>query len=78
MTKSQTKPTSAETQVKEWEAYLEGLRGKLSNLKNRAERLSGETKLKYLEQLQTLEQRIEDTQGKITEGKISIHNRTDQ
>jgi hypothetical protein len=62
--------------MQEWETHLEDLRGKLDTLKSRAEELSGETKLKYLEQLRNLEQRIEDTQGKINEGKTHGHNKT--
>jgi predicted nucleic acid-binding Zn-ribbon protein len=76
MAETQAISKSVETQMKEWEAHLNGLREKLSNLKNRAEKLSGKTKLKYLEHLQTLEQRIEDTQGKINDGKTHTHDIT--
>ena len=64
--------TSIETELREWEINLEKFRVKLDLLKARAEELTGEAKLKCLEQIQDLEDRINATQEKTDEGKRQI------
>lgn len=64
--------TSIERELQEWEVSLENFRVKLDLLKAKAEEMTGETRLNCLEQIQSLEKRINATQEKMEEGKRQI------
>lgn len=67
-----TLKTSIETDLREWEINIEKFRVQLDMLKARAEELTGEARLNYLEQIQSLEKRINATQEKLDQGKRHI------
>jgi uncharacterized protein YhaN len=67
-----TMKTSIENELQEWEVTLEKYRVKLDLLKDRAQELTGEARLNYLEHIQDLEERIHATQDKMNEGKRQI------
>jgi len=64
--------TSIETELREWESNLEQFRVKLDTLKAKTEELTGEARLKYLDHIKALEERINATQEKMDEGKKEI------
>lgn len=64
--------TNIETQLRNWETSLKQFRVKLDTLQSRAEELTGEAKLKYLEQIEGLEERINTTQHNLDQGKRQI------
>lgn len=64
--------TKIENQLQEWETNLDAFRGKLDDLRVRAEELNGEARLKYLEHIRILEERINATQEKMDLGRRQI------
>ncbi len=61
-------------QFAQWKAHLESYRGKLGELKLKAEKLEQEAKLEYLQKLKELENKIVTAQEKLEEQEIKYEN----
>lgn len=72
MSKKETFQTDIEKQLEEWKAQIAEHSSRIEELKIKAEKLEGEAKLQYLEQIKEIENKMEAVIATMTKGESRL------